>query len=122
MWSREVGVNEEKNSNGGYCSRCIHCSNTCCMAGCEKRNRPPQVISDLVSGKYENIETRVYVFENGSMIPYVVLDTDNYGDAVLLMRDFAYPQEMMYRDENMYGSGGAYYSGSIVDDFLEKTF
>ena len=51
----------------------------------KKRNRPPQVISDLVSGKYKNIETRVYVFENGSMILYVVLDTDNYVDAVLLM-------------------------------------
>ena len=88
----------------------------------KKRNRLPQVISDLVSGKYKKIETRVYVCENGIMTPYVVLDTDNYGDAVLLMRDFAYPQEMMYRDENMYGAGGAYYSGSIVDDFLEKTF
>ena len=88
----------------------------------KKRNRPPQVISDLVSGKYKNIETRVYVCENGVMTPYVVLDTDNYGDSILLMRAWAYPEEMMYRDENMYGAGGAYYNGSIVDDFLEKTF
>ena len=86
------------------------------------RNSPPQVISDLVSGKYKKIETRVYVCENGVMTPYVVLDTDNYGDAVLLMRAWAYPEKMMYRDENMYGAGGAYYNGSIVDDFLEKTF
>ena len=88
----------------------------------KRRNKPPQVISDLVSGKYKNIETQVYVCENGVMTPYVVLDTDNYGDSILLMRAWAYPEEMMYRDENMYGAGGAYYNGSIVDDFLEKTF
>ena len=73
----------------------------------KRRNKPPQVISDLVSGKYKNIETRVYVCENGVMTPYVVLDTDNYGDSILLMRAWAYPEEMMYRDENMYGAGGA---------------
>lgn len=86
------------------------------------RNKPTQVISDLLSEKYKNIETRVYVCENGIMTPYVVLDTKNYGDAVLLMREWAYPEEMMYRDENMFGAGGAYYNGSIVDDFLENTF
>ncbi len=86
------------------------------------RNTTPKTLGELLSEKYRNIETRVYICENGVMTPYVVLETDNYGDAVLLMREYAYPEMMMYRDENMYGAGGAYYNGSIVDDFLEKTF
>lgn len=86
------------------------------------RNTTPKTLGELLSEKYRNIETRVYICENGVMTPYVVLETDNYGDAVLLMREYAYPEMMMYRDENMYGAAGAYYKGSIVDDYLENTF
>lgn len=84
---------------------------------------PPKVISDLCYGKSKTSDFFVYVLENGEYIPYIVIDTDNYGeDKVLLMRKNAYMKEMMYRDENAYGAGGAYYNGCIVDDFLENEF
>lgn len=84
---------------------------------------PSKVISDLCYGKSKTNDSTVYVKENGEYVPYIVIDTDNYGeDNVLLMRKDAYMKEMMYRDENAYGAGGAYYNGCIVDDFLENEF
>jgi len=84
---------------------------------------PPKVISDLCYGKSKTSDYLVYVLENGEYTPYIVIDTDNYGeDKVLLLRKNAYMKEMMYRDENAYGAGGAYYNGCIVDVFLENEF
>ena len=87
--------------------------------------KKPTVVADLCYGKFGRTETDslVYVKENDQYIPYIVIDTKNYGDdAVLLLRKFVYMQDMMYRDENKYGVGGAYYNGCIVDDFLEQEF
>jgi hypothetical protein len=86
-------------------------------------DKDPEVISDLCYGKSGQNDCLVYVKENGEYTPYIVIDTKNYGDdAVLLLRKNVYMQEMMYRDANVFGTGGAYYSGSIVDEFLESEF
>ena len=87
--------------------------------------KKPTVVADLCYGKYgrTGTDSLVYVKENDQYIPYIVIDTKNYGDdAVLLLRKFVYMQDMMYRDENMFGAGGAYYNGCIVDNFLELEF
>lgn len=88
----------------------------------EKTVAEPRVVSDLCSGKLDGSDPVIYIKENGKYHGYHVIETSNYGDAVLLMRQYAYPNQMMYRDENMFGVGGAYYAGSIVDDFLENEF
>lgn len=88
----------------------------------EETPSEPRVVSDLCSGKLDGSDPVIYVKENGKYHGYHVIETSNYGDAVLLMRQYAYPNQMMYRDENMFGVGGAYYAGSIVDDFLENKF
>lgn len=87
--------------------------------------KEPTVVADLCYGKFGRTQTEslVYVKENGVYLPYIVIDTKNYGDdSVLLLRKFVYMQDMMYRDENIYGVGGAYYNGCIVDNFLENEF
>lgn len=82
----------------------------------------PRVISDLCSGRLEGNDRMIYVNENGIYYGYHVIETSNYGDAVLLMRQDVYPHQMMYREEKMFGTGGAYYADSIVDNFLENEF
>lgn len=87
--------------------------------------KEPAVVADLCYGKFGRSQTEslVYVKENDKYIPYIVIDTDNYGkDAVLLVRKEAFLKDMMYRDENIYGASGAYYNGCIVDAFLEGEF
>ncbi len=80
---------------------------------CYHATKKPTVVADLCHGKFGRTETDslVYVKENDQYIPCIVIDTKNYGDdAVLLLRKFVYMQDMMYRDENKYGVGGAYYN------------
>ncbi|MCQ2423238.1 MAG: DUF6273 domain-containing protein, partial [Lachnospiraceae bacterium] len=85
-----------------------------------KIHKTPTVIEDLCYSKRYKKDGLVYVMENGVYIPYIAIDTKNYGkDAVILIRQTAWLEAMMYRDENIYGVGGAYYPGSIVDNFLE---
>jgi hypothetical protein len=36
------------------------------------------------------------------------------------MREDAYPKEMMFRDCNVFGAGGSYYPGSVIDEFMEN--
>lgn len=89
----------------------------------EVEQEEPQVIADLCYGKSKGESSLVYVKENEDYVPYIVIETANYGDdVVLLMRKDAYLKEMMYRDENAYGAGGAYYNGCIVDNYLENEF
>lgn len=89
----------------------------------EVKLEEPQVIADLCYGKSKGENSLVYVKENEEYVPYIVIETENYGDdVVLLMRKDAYLKEMMYRDENAYGAGGAYYNGCIVDNYLENEF
>ncbi len=86
-----------------------------------KIHKTPTVIEDLCYSKRYKKDGIVYVMENGVYIPYIAIDTKNYGkDAVILVRQTAWLEEMMYRDENIYGVAGAYYPGSIVDNFLEE--
>ena len=82
----------------------------------------PRLISDLCSKRLDEDHRMIYVKENGTYCGYYVIETSNYGDTVLLMRQYVYPRQMMYRDENMFGTGGAYYVDSIVDNFLENEF
>ena len=88
----------------------------------------PEVIMDIIHGNYNNADPRVYIreYDNESQTyqyqPYIVIDTKNYGDAILLMRENVYPEPMIYDDNEMYGTAGAYYNGSIVDEFLENEF
>ena len=85
--------------------------------------KDPEIVADLCFGKSGDTNYLVYVKENGKYTPYIVIDTKNYGDeAVLLLRKDVYMKEMMYRDANIFGTGGAYYNGSIVDVFLEDEF
>ena len=87
--------------------------------------KKPTVVADLCYGKFGRTETEslVYVMEKDQYIPYIVIDTKNYGiEAVLLVRKDALLKSMMYRDENAYGASGAYYNGCIVDTFLEHEF
>lgn len=85
--------------------------------------KDPEIVADLCFGKSGDTNYLVYVKENGKYTPYIVIDTKNYGsEAVLLLRKDVYMKEMMYRDANIFGTGGAYYNGSIVDDFLEGEF
>ena len=84
-------------------------------------NEHTYIISDIVCGNIYNNDCRVYVHEDGKYIPYFVIKTDNYGDnTVLLMREDVYPKEMMFRDCNVFGAGGSYYPGSVIDEFMEK--
>lgn len=80
----------------------------------------PRVIGDIICEN--NIgDNIVYVREDGKYEPYIVIKTDNYGkNSVLLMRKDVYPKEMMYRDCIMFGTGGSYYPGSIIDEFAEN--
>jgi len=88
-----------------------------------KKLKNPQVVSDICYNKNKYFDGIIYVTENGTLEPYYVIQTDNYGaDAVLLMRKNAYPEQMQYRTEKLFGVGGAYYSGCIVDEFLENEF
>lgn len=82
----------------------------------------PRLISDLYSKRLDEEHRMIYVKENGTYCGYHVIETSNYGDAVLLLRQYVYPHQMKYRDENMFGTGGAYYADSIVDKFLENEF
>ena len=63
----------------------------------------------------------VWLQEDGENVPYVVISS-NYDGKVLLMRREALPDEIPYRDENAFGSGGGYYPGSDVDEFLNGEF
>ena len=84
-------------------------------------NEQAYVILDIVCGNTYNIDCRVYVREGGKYIPYLVIKTENYGEnTVLLMREDAYPKEMMFRDCNVFGAGGSYYPGSVIDEFMEN--
>ena len=85
--------------------------------------KKPQMICDLCYGKSEGEDYLIYITENDEYVPYIVIDTHNYGDdAVLLLRQEPFMKEIMYRDENLFGVGGAYYNGSIVDNYLENEF
>ena len=89
----------------------------------ENEPKKPQLITDLCFGDSKEGTSLVYVKENEEYVADIVIETENCGeDAVLLMRKDAYFKEMMYRDENSYGKGGAYYNGCNVDVFLEKEF
>ncbi|MBO4420542.1 MAG: hypothetical protein J5783_01820 [Lachnospiraceae bacterium] len=84
-------------------------------------NDPPEVIADIVHGNPRKVDSKVYVREGEEYVPYIVIKTDNYGEnTVLLMREEVYPKEMMFRDCNIYGAGGSYYPGSVIDDFMEN--
>lgn len=84
-------------------------------------NDPPKVIADIVHGNPRKVDSKVYVREGEEYVPYIVIKTDNYGEnTVLLMREEVYPKEMMFRDCNIYGAGGSYYPGSVIDDFMEN--
>ncbi|MBQ6025745.1 MAG: hypothetical protein IJL20_09085 [Lachnospiraceae bacterium] len=84
-------------------------------------NEHAYVVSDIVCGNIYNNDCRVYVREGGKYIPYLVIKTENYGEnTVLLMREDAYPKEMMFRDCNVFGAGGSYYPGSVIDEFMEN--
>lgn len=84
-------------------------------------NEQACVILDIVCGNTYNIDCRVYVREGGKYIPYLVIKTENYGEnTVLLMREDAYPKEMMFRDCIVFGAGGSYYPGSVIDEFMEN--
>ena len=84
-------------------------------------DNPPKVIADIAHGNPRKIDSKVYVCEGDEYVPYIVIKTDNYGeDTVLLMREEVYPKEMMFRDCNIFGAGGSYYSGSVIDEFMEK--
>lgn len=86
-----------------------------------KAHKKPTVIEDLCYSKRYKKDGLVYVTENGVYTPNIAIDTKNYGDdAVILIRKTAWLEEMMYRDENIFGVGGAYYPGSVVDNFLEE--
>ncbi len=84
-------------------------------------NDPPKVIADIVHGNPRKVDSKVYVREGEEYVPYIVIKTDNYGEnTVLLMREEVYPKEMMFRNCNIYGAGGSYYPGSVIDDFMEN--
>lgn len=63
----------------------------------ENEPKKPQLITDLCFGDSKEGTSLVYVKENEEYVPYIVIETENYGeDAVLLMRKDAYLKEIMY--------------------------
>lgn len=101
----------------------VVCGGICLFYFFGHKEKQPEVVADLCYERGGSADSLIYVTENGEYVPYVVIDTGNYGDdAVLLMRKDVVLREMMYRDEKAYGAGGAYYVGSVVDDFLEGEF
>ena len=77
-------------------------------------NKNISVVSDLAYNR-GNSENEVYIYENGSYVPYIVI-TDDYAGNTLLLRKEALPQN--YRI-NSYDS---YYPDSDLDRYLNSVF
>lgn len=63
----------------------------------------------------------VWLSENGKPTAFAVVDT-RYDGKVLLIRREPLEDEVPYRNENVFGSGGGYYPGSDVDIFLNGDY
>ena len=94
------------------------------------RSRPPTTIADIAYDNIKrgrNVDYRVFVEENGELVPYLVLTAD-YGGNVLLLREFLLDE---FRPFNPSRHGerlwawqdyGAYYPDSDIDNFLNTEF
>ena len=95
------------------------------------RSQPPTTIADIA---YDNIrrgrdvDYRIFIEENGELVPYLVL-TANYGGNVLLLREHLLDEARPFNPsphgrERMWGWSdfGAYYPNSDIDDFLNTEF
>lgn len=63
----------------------------------------------------------VWLSEDGVYVPYAVVDK-KYDGKVLLIRQEPLEDEVPYRNEKVFGSGGGYYPGSDVDLFLNGEY
>jgi len=94
------------------------------------RRQPPTTIADIA---YDNIrrgrdvDYRIFIEENGELIPYLVL-TANYGGNVLLLREHVMDESRPFnpspRGERAWAwqDFGAYYPDSYIDNFLNTEF
>jgi len=94
------------------------------------RRQPPATIADIA---YDNIrrgrdvDYRIFIEENGELVPYLVLTAD-YGGNVLLLRehimDESRPFNISPHGERgwAYHDFGAYYPDSHIDNFLNAEF
>ena len=93
------------------------------------RVQPPTTINDIA---YDNIrrgrdvDYRIFIEENGELIPYLVLAT-NYGGNVLLLREHVMDESRPFNPSPRGGGWGwsdfgAYYPTSDIDNFLNTEF
>ncbi|MCL2361436.1 MAG: DUF6273 domain-containing protein, partial [Defluviitaleaceae bacterium] len=93
------------------------------------RSQPPTTIADIA---YDNIrrgrdvDYRIFIEENGELVPYLVL-TANYGGNVLLLREHVMDETRPFNPTPRDGGWGwsdfgAYYPTSDINNFLNTEF
>lgn len=75
-------------------------------------------LQDLGSKEGQEVRNRVYIEEDGTKVPYILL-TDNYCGNCLLLREYLLDEPMRFNNNGWYA---AYYEDSEVDLFLNKEF
>ena len=112
------------------CFCCLICLfGSLSLASCNKQfnkktiyNNPesnkPCCIKDLCYDINNLYGYRIYINENNEYVPFLVLSSD-YSKNCLLLREFLLDEPKPYNSSGEYGS---YYSGSIIDDFLNNSY
>lgn len=82
-----------------------------CNDSVEEVNNPPEILKDIAFDKNKG-EYRIYIKENGSYEPFLVL-TENKNGCLLLREYLLEP-----RPYNNAGEYASYYENSLIDSFL----
>ena len=79
------------------------------------------MLKDIAYDNRSNYSNTVYIQEEESFEPYIVI-SKNYNNGVLLLREYLLDDEICFSAEKSYGSCGGYYPISNVDNYLTSVF
>jgi len=82
---------------------------------------PPETIKDIAYDVNKEYEYTIYIKENESYEPYLVLDS-KYDKGVLLLKKYLEGEDVCFNPHQSQGSRGGYYPESNVDVYLSTDF
>ena len=83
-----------------------------------KKNNIHNEIKEIAYDVNKDYGYTVYIKENLTFVPYLVL-TDNYNGNVLLLRKYVLNEEKIFNPSKRYSG---YYENSSIDEYLNKDF
>jgi len=97
----------------------------CALTKNEKGNNENKtgdiMLKDITYNKRSNSSFTIYIKEDDSFEPYLVID-NNYSNGVLLLRKYLLDEEVIFNDQKSQGSNGGYYPASNVDTYLNTIY